>query len=129
MAKLTKGWLKADKRLAIYLRDGCACIYCGTQVEPGQHNSNPRAATVDHVLSRESGGDNKTSNLVTCCTTCNSTKQDKPVSTFLAQLAEDKGVCASAAQMRLNKAQGTPLKPYRDEAKRIRAERKAQRAA
>ncbi|KKK72946.1 hypothetical protein LCGC14_2898780, partial [marine sediment metagenome] len=28
-------WIRPEKRLAIYLRDGLACCYCGATVEDG----------------------------------------------------------------------------------------------
>jgi len=36
-AKRTQGmnWIRKEKRLAIYLRDGLACGYCGQSIEDG----------------------------------------------------------------------------------------------
>ena len=47
--------------------------------------------TLDHVTPRELGGSNHESNLVTCCLSCNSAKQDLPLRKFLRVLA-DRGV-------------------------------------
>ena len=58
-------WLRPEKRLAIYARDGFACLYCGSE----------ERLTLDHLLARELGGTNDASNLVTACLTCNSSKQ------------------------------------------------------
>jgi 5-methylcytosine-specific restriction endonuclease McrA len=43
------------------------CTYCG----------NPNANTADHVLSLEKGGTHDLWNLVSACTSCNSTKGDR----------------------------------------------------
>ena len=64
-------------RLRILARDGHECAYCG---EP--------ADSVDHVVSRASGGDMwDPDNLVACCRRCNSKFGDrpKPKAVFLAQ--------------------------------------------
>ena len=37
-------WIRPDKRLALYLRDGMACCWCGASVEEGEH------LTLDHVI-------------------------------------------------------------------------------
>ena len=61
-------WIRQDKRLAIYLRDLCTCVYCGRKVIPGVD------ATLGHVVPRVSGGTNHETNLVTACLSCNSAK-------------------------------------------------------
>lgn len=35
MKKRTQGmnWIRKDKRLAIYMRDGMACVYCGLTLD------------------------------------------------------------------------------------------------
>lgn len=62
-------WIRRDKRLAIYLRDDFTCRYCGEQLKSNQ-------LTLDHVIPRTIKLDNSSTNLVTCCKTCNSKKQD-----------------------------------------------------
>ena len=61
-------WLRPEKRLAIYLRDGLACVYCGDSVE------NEAKLTLDHLRPYSSGGTNNETNLVTCCLRCNSSR-------------------------------------------------------
>jgi len=88
-------WIRKDKRLAIYLRDGFACTYCGCDVLSGSscHSTgNGAMATLDHVVAVELGGSNDESNLVTSCLSCNSSKQDKSLREFLAGLTDAKGV-------------------------------------
>lgn len=67
-------WIRAEKRLAIYIRDGFACAYCGRDLR----NAAPADVTLDHLLPRSAGGTNDATNLVTACRSCNSSRQDKP---------------------------------------------------
>jgi CRISPR/Cas system Type II protein with McrA/HNH and RuvC-like nuclease domain len=55
------------KRERIYKRDGWKCVYCESK----------RNLTIDHVLPKCRGGKNTWSNLVTCCNSCNSKKNNK----------------------------------------------------
>jgi len=71
-------WIRSDKRLAIYLRDRFTCIYCLRDL----HGADPRDLTLDHIQSVSAGGANDSGNLVTCCRSCNSSRQDKPVARF-----------------------------------------------
>ena len=82
-------WIRQDKRLAIYLRDGLSCCYCGASVEQGAQLS------LDHVKPHSKGGSNKATNLVTCCTRCNSARQDRPVAEFARGVANYLGVDAA----------------------------------
>uniref|UniRef100_A0A6M3MCH7 Putative homing endonuclease n=1 Tax=viral metagenome TaxID=1070528 RepID=A0A6M3MCH7_9ZZZZ len=84
-------WIRREKRLAIYLRDGMACCYCGAAVEDGA------SLTLDHLKPRSKGGSHEASNLVTCCLKCNSSRGDRPVRTFARAVAEylDHGIQAS----------------------------------
>ena len=58
-------WIRQEKRLAIYIRDGMACAYCGADAETSQ-------LTLDHVKPFSQGGSNGTNNLITACLICNS---------------------------------------------------------
>ena len=69
-------WISQTKRLAIYARDGFACCYCGSTVEEGTK------LTLDHIIPHSLGGDNKETNLVTCCHKCNSSRGNRPVEDF-----------------------------------------------
>lgn len=75
-------WITRERRLGIYLRDGLACVYCGSTIEDGA------ALTLDHLKPRCKGGANHSSNLVTCCQKCNSSRQERPVKKFVAAVAE-----------------------------------------
>jgi hypothetical protein len=74
-------WLRKEKRLAIYLRDGLACCYCGEAVEDGAK------LTLDHLTPHSAGGTNDATNLVTACHRCNSSRGNRPVETFAAAVA------------------------------------------
>lgn len=59
-------WIRASRRLAIYVRDGFACCWCGAHVS--------RAGiklTLDHVKPTTRGGTHASRNLVTACMGCN----------------------------------------------------------
>lgn len=73
-------WIRKEKRLAIYLRDGLACVYCGRGLEDVQ-------LTLDHVIPRSQGGLHEATNLVTACTACNSARHDRPVEEFVEAVA------------------------------------------
>lgn len=64
-------WLRPAKRLAIYLRDGLACAYCGEGIEAGAK------LTLDHLTPHSHGGTNEAMNLVTACHRCNSARGNR----------------------------------------------------
>lgn len=69
-------WIIKSRRLAIYLRDGFACVYCLRGVEDGI------TLTLDHITPWVYFGSNKSSNLVTCCRRCNSKRGDSHLKDF-----------------------------------------------
>ena len=75
-------WLRPAKRLAIYLRDGMACVYCGVAIEDGI------VLTLDHLVAHSHGGTNDATNLVTCCRKCNSSRGNRDWRKFAAEVAE-----------------------------------------
>jgi len=75
-------WIRQDKRLAIYLRDGLCCTYCGATVEDGA------VLTLDHVKPQSKGGSNHETNLVTACKRCNSARGNRPLATFARAVAD-----------------------------------------
>ena len=75
-------WISQKKRLAIYLRDGMACAYCGNTIEDGAK------LTLDHLKPHSKGGLNTASNLVTCCPRCNSSRGNRTVRSFCFSVAE-----------------------------------------
>jgi len=81
---MSSSWITKTKRLAIYLRDGFTCAYCGLDL----HHADPRDVTLDHLTPRIDGGSNKPSNLITACLSCNSSKQDKPWTQFAGPMSQ-----------------------------------------
>ena len=75
-------WIAQSTRLAIYLRDGLACVYCGASLESGA------SLSLDHLRPCVAGGSNEVTNLVTCCKHCNDSRQDRPVRTFCRAVGE-----------------------------------------
>ena len=86
-------WCRQSTRLAIYVRDGMACAYCGASVEDGAQLS------LDHVTPHSKGGTNATSNLVCCCTRCNSARGNRSVARFAADVAAYLGNGVQAAEI------------------------------
>lgn len=74
-------WIRKEKRLAIYLRDGLACCYCGEGIEDGAR------LTLDHLNPHSNGGSNSESNLVTCCHRCNSSRGNRDWQEFAGAVA------------------------------------------
>lgn len=101
----TGQWIRADKRLAIYLRDRFTCLYCCRDL----HDADPADITLDHVHCQSDGGTNDESNLVTSCRACNCSRQDKPLARFAGR--------ETRAHIRRNTRRN--LAPYRKLAKAI----------
>ena len=59
-------------RKNVWIRDEGRCQYCNTLVSI-------KDFTLDHVVPRTKGGTTVWNNVVTCCSTCNSRKGDKPL--------------------------------------------------
>jgi hypothetical protein len=79
-------WIRKEKRLAIYLRDGFECNYCGTDL----HDAKPEDINLDHITPRCEGGSNHESNLITACKKCNSGRGAKPVKQYATAGALDR---------------------------------------
>lgn len=108
-------WIRQDKRLAIYLRDGCACVWCGAAVEQGAQ------LTLDHVVPHVKGGSNLETNLVTACIRCNSSRGKRSVPAFAQAVAEYINHGAKAAEIvrHVRNCAARNLKPHRLEAKAL----------
>lgn len=71
-------WIRPEKRLAIYIRDGFECAYCGTDLR----DAAPASVTLDHLTPRSLGGANDATNLVTACRACNSSRGARALEDF-----------------------------------------------
>ena len=96
-------WIRDEKRLAIYLRDGLACAYCGDTVEHGAQLS------LDHIVPRSKGGNNLPANLVTCCARCNSARGNRPLSKFAVAVADYTGVDSAEIVKRVRRFRNRKL--------------------
>jgi hypothetical protein len=105
-------WCRRSTRLAIYHRDGHACVYCGAT----------ERLSLDHVTPEELGGTHAPTNLVTCCFSCNSARQHRTMRTWLAYL-RTKGIDTTGIARRVRRATGRPLD--RAEGRRLAAGRMA----
>ena len=110
-------WCRPSTRLAIYLRDGLACVYCGATIEVGER------LTLDHIRPYSQGGSNAVSNLVTCCHRCNSSRGARTLASFARAVAEylDHGVTAEAILAHVAACRRRTLP--RDEARQLLARR------
>jgi 5-methylcytosine-specific restriction endonuclease McrA len=61
-------WIPRWRRLALYLRDGFRCAYCGRDLR----GATPHQITLDHLVCVAVGGGHEDGNLVTACLSCNS---------------------------------------------------------
>lgn len=112
-------WIRQEKRLAIYLRDGLACAYCGCSAEQGTQ------LTLDHVVPHAKGGSNHEQNLVTCCFRCNSSRGDRSVRTFAKAVAAyvNDGRTPAEICAFVRKTTDRSLKPHKAEAAAMIARR------
>jgi hypothetical protein len=95
-------WITRKRRMAIYHRDGFCCAYCNEPAEQGTH------LTLDHVKPLEHGGSHKSGNLVTCCLSCNSRKQDLTIRQWY-RLLRSEGYNTDAIGRRVRRLQSRPL--------------------
>lgn len=80
-------WITKERRWAIYKRDEYKCLYCEAEID-----LTAEPFTLDHIVPCELGGTNASTNLVTCCKSCNSSKRDKPQRLFFKWLREVKNI-------------------------------------
>jgi len=75
-----QNWVRPERRLAINLRDGLACVWCSATLEDD-------VLTLDHLRPRSKGGDNTSANLVTACRRCNSSRGNRTQASFARAVA------------------------------------------
>jgi 5-methylcytosine-specific restriction endonuclease McrA len=92
-------WIRKARRAAIYARDAHRCVWCDTYL-----GTEKGAATLDHVRPRSayapgakgSAGPHASSNLVTACWTCNSSRGTLAPLPFVTMLLESIGLSGRA---------------------------------
>jgi len=84
-------WIRRERRLAIYMRDSLACVWCGSGLE-----DEGVTLSLDHVVPVSHGGTNVSKNLVTCCRKCNSVRGDRSLEIFARAVASylNRGIAA-----------------------------------
>ena len=104
--------IPADLRLAVYLRDGNACVYCGK----------PRPYGVlfeaDHYRAEVWNGPTEAGNLLCCCPACNKLKRELTPRAFFVFL-EDLGMLTPGLQERVEAALATDIKPFMAQARAL----------
>lgn len=90
-------WCRPSTRLAIYLRDGMACAWCGKGIEENIQ------LTLDHYLPLVRGGDSGPRNLVTSCRTCNCARGAKSAVAFARTFPDWETLLASVRAKRRRK--------------------------
>jgi hypothetical protein len=68
-------WCRPSTRLALYLRAGFRCAWCGSDLT----GAKPAQVTLDHLIPREDGGSHDPGNLVMACLSCNSARGARDV--------------------------------------------------
>ncbi len=113
-------WITDVRRVAIYLRDGMACAYCGATVEDGT-----TILSLDHIIPHSKGGNNSESNLISSCKRCNSSRGNRDLDTFTCVVSEytNRGITALQLFTYINDQIRMDLAPYITEAKTIIARR------
>jgi len=106
-------WIAQQKRLAIYLRDGMACAWCGKGVEDGI------ILSLDHLKPHHSGGSNHESNLVTCCKFCNTSRNTRTMAAFAKGVATyvNNGVKPEQILRHVRNTSARSLAPFVSQAK------------
>ena len=85
-------WINDRSKEALRRRDAdgeaaLTCVYCEVELIARAHNSNLAAASLDHLTPRSAGGAlTDPANLVCCCASCNSRRQDTPLVDWLASI-------------------------------------------
>lgn len=118
-------WLTHSKRLAIYLRDGLRCLWCGCGVEHGA------TLALDHVRPHTKGGSNHERNLITSCVPCNRRRQNKTAREFARTFVDlpevtplERVEAIEAIVGRIERHTRRKLAKYRKRARAILRERK-----
>jgi len=103
---------RPDLRLALKLRDGFMCGYCGRDLSGAKFSD----VTIDHLACQKKAHNNEPSNLITACRTCNCERQTQPWTAF----AFAKG--GKTAIKRIQRNRRRDITKYRTHAKQIIAD-------
>lgn len=100
-------WIRKNRRLAIYLRDGSACAYCGRDASMGA------VLSLDHIVPCETlpKPDNSSGNLITSCRSCNSAKSDMTVRAWY-RILRSRGFETRRMGARIRRLSGKDMRPF-----------------
>lgn len=101
-------WLYQPTRLAVYLRGGLSCAYCGAGVEDGV------VLSVDHVVPVNAGGENDPENYVCSCRKCNGEKGDQDLVSFAIAKGAEIDVDPVVIVEYVNEQRTRDIQPFRD---------------
>lgn len=96
-------WIRLEKRLAIYSRDGFDCVWCRLVFPLSEHGY---GLHLDHI---HDGLDNTPTNLVTSCRPCNSSRKRLRLPEWLERLEKRHGTPQEEIALRVLLATGKPL--------------------
>ena len=116
-------WICQKERLAIYLRDGMACVYCGQGIEDGV------TLSLDHVEPHCKGGSDDHSNLVTACKRCNTVRGNRSLWNFARDTAGYLGIEKEEISKHVNACLRRPMNRNRKMAHKLIARRGSYSAA
>jgi hypothetical protein len=74
--------------------------------------------TLDHIVACENGGSNHETNLITCCRSCNSSKQDLTTRAW-NRILRDRGFDTAKIGRFIRRRTARELAPYRRQAKTL----------
>jgi hypothetical protein len=74
-SRLGRGKIPREMRLEVFERDDFTCQFCGTKLSP-------ELLTIDHLIPISLGGHDEMTNYISCCSTCNQSKANTPLSDF-----------------------------------------------
>ncbi len=94
------GWCRDNKRIAIYIRDGWKCAYCGNVYDRG-------FLSLDHIHAISHGGTNDAENLVTACRACNEKKSDRPFESYVKNPARRAAIILHVRNVKIDHAAGS----------------------
>lgn len=113
-------WIWFTTRIAIYMRDGEACLACGAT----------EGLSLDHVIPKSKGGHNRADNLVTLCMRCNRDRYLRPMTEWRPDLVR---VVRRQLRRPLDRAaaraRAEQLRPGRLEKQRVARRRQLDRVA
>lgn len=73
--KKRSSWIRRSKRFSIYTRDEFKCVWCMNKIEDAH-------ITLDHIIPFSVKPNNRPSNLITACRSCNSKRRNLSIEEF-----------------------------------------------